>query len=76
MLHDSDFALVAAVNDDAILASCLAASPDVRSGRLPLIAIRGASDMAQAYNEGLGRVREAATFQQRSGFDAQPEKWW
>lgn len=51
------FALVAAVNDDDILASCLAASPDVVAGRLTITAMRGARNMAEAYNGGLARVR-------------------
>lgn len=50
---DADFALIAAVNDDAILGQCLARSPDVVSGRLKLVAIRGASNMAEAYNAGM-----------------------
>lgn len=51
----ASFHLVAAVNDDATLAACLARSPDVQSGRLPLTAIRGASSMAQAYNKALAQ---------------------
>lgn len=47
--------IVAAVNNEATLAACLARSPDVVAGRLPLTAIRGASSMAQAYNDGLAQ---------------------
>jgi hypothetical protein len=54
---DAEFALVAAVNDEDILASCLAASPDVVSGRLTITAMRGARNMAEAYNGGLAKVR-------------------
>lgn len=50
---DTDFAVIAAVNDDCILDQCLARSPDIVSGRLPLIVIRGARNMASAYNSGL-----------------------
>jgi hypothetical protein len=57
MPADVEFALVAAVNDDEILASCLAASPDVVAGRLTVTAIRGAHNMAEAYNGGLAQVR-------------------
>ncbi len=57
-MGDARFALVAAVNDDGILASCLAASPDVVAGRLTITAMRGACNMAEAYNGGLAKVRE------------------
>ncbi len=53
---DSDFTLIAAVNDDDILSQCLARSPDVVSGRLKLTAIRGARNMAEAYNAGLAQT--------------------
>lgn len=52
-LSPEDFCAIVAVNDDAILAQCLARSPDIVSGRLPLKIVRGASSMAKAYNEGL-----------------------
>lgn len=55
-MQAADFALIAAVNDDDILAGCLARSPDVTEGRLPLTAIRGARNMAQAYNAGLDQT--------------------
>ena len=48
-----DFCAIAAVNDDGILADCLARSPDIVSGRLPLKTVRGVSSMAHAYNQGL-----------------------
>lgn len=57
MLNDANFALIAAVNDETILSSCLAASPDVAAGRLSITAMRGARNMAEAYNGGLAQVR-------------------
>lgn len=48
-------AFVAACNDDAVLAACLAGSPDVASGAA-LHVVRGASSAAEAYNEGLRRA--------------------
>lgn len=52
-MQDSDFRLIVAVNDDYVLAQCLERSPDVVSGRLQLVPIRGASSMGEAYNRGL-----------------------
>ncbi|MEP5759309.1 MAG: glycosyltransferase, partial [Litoreibacter sp.] len=49
----SDLCLISAVNDDDILKKCLKLSPDVVSGALKLITVRGARSMAQAYNDGL-----------------------
>ncbi len=51
-----DFCVIAAVNDHGILDECLARSPDVVSGQLPLTIIEGAADMAEAYNAGLART--------------------
>lgn len=51
-----DFDLIVAVNHTGILADCLERSPDVAAGRLSLTAIHGASNMAQAYNDGLNRT--------------------
>lgn len=42
--------VVAAVNDDALLARALRRSPDIVSGRVPLICRRGAVSAAIAYN--------------------------
>ncbi|WP_033376748.1 glycosyltransferase [Porphyrobacter sp. AAP82] len=56
-MNADDFSLIAAVNNDEILAGCLARSPDVVSGRLNLTVIRGARCMAEAYNEGLATTR-------------------
>jgi hypothetical protein len=51
----SDLCVIAAVNDDEILKECLALSPDIADGTLPLTAIRGALTMAEAYNAGLAQ---------------------
>ena len=55
----ADFCVIAAVDNDRILAECLAASPDVASGALPLTVIRGAGSMAEAYNAGLAQTEAA-----------------
>lgn len=55
-MKPEDFALIAAVNDDAILQACLSRSPDVATGRLSLTTIRNANNMAQAYNQGLDQT--------------------
>lgn len=52
----SRFAVAAAVNDDAILANCLARSPAIRSGALVLRTYRGASSAAIAYNKAIDDV--------------------
>lgn len=52
-LTAGDISAIATVNNDEILAQCLARSPDIASGRLGLRVIRGATSMAAAYNEGL-----------------------
>ena len=49
--------LAAAVNDRAVLANCLARSPDVASGTLPLDAREGFASAARAYNGALDRAR-------------------
>ena len=49
--------VVSAVNDHRILTSCLARSPDIACGRLPLTVVEGAGSMSQAYNEGLKQCR-------------------
>ena len=51
-----DFVVITAVNDRAILGSCLERSPDVASGRLPVIVIEGAASMPAAYNAGLAQT--------------------
>ena len=48
-----DLAVVAAVNDDAILSQNLARSPLVAEGRAPLHCFRNAASASQAYNQGL-----------------------
>ena len=55
----SDFCVIAAVNSDFVLEQCLAASPDVVSGDLPITIIRGANCMAEAYNTGLAETDAA-----------------
>ena len=55
-MQPADFALIAAVNDDAILEACLKRSPDVADRRLKLITIHNAQSMAQAYNAGLDQI--------------------
>lgn len=52
----SDLCVIAAVNDDDILENCLALSPDVADGTLPLTVIRGANSMSEAYNQGLAQT--------------------
>ncbi len=52
-LSASDFCVIAAVDNDDILERCLARSPDIDSGRLSITTIRGAANMAEAYNRGL-----------------------
>lgn len=48
--------LVAAVNDPAVLANCLARSPDVATGRLTLTAYENRSSATAAYNEAIADV--------------------
>lgn len=55
-MHDSDLRVISAVNNEAILESCLARSPDIVSGRLKLTTIRDASSMSEAYNRGLDQT--------------------
>lgn len=58
-----DFCAIAAVNDDETLSECLARSPDIASGRLPLTLIKDAPSMAKAYNQGLAKTdREICVF--------------
>lgn len=59
MLKAEDFCLIAAVDNDAVLESCLRRSPDVASGRLPLVVIKDAKCMSAAYNEGLSQTSAA-----------------
>jgi hypothetical protein len=47
------FAVAAAVNDDVILAQCLARSPEIESGALPLTCYRAYPTAGTAYNQGL-----------------------
>lgn len=54
----SDFCVIAAVDSDYVLENCLAASPDIVSGDLPLTAIRDSRSMAEAYNAGLTKTDE------------------
>lgn len=49
----TDFCIIAAVNDEQVLNECLAASPDVLSGKLTVTAIHDSKSMAFAYNSGL-----------------------
>ncbi len=55
-LKSDDFCLIVAVDNDEILSECLLRSPDVASGALTITEIRGASNMADAYNQGLART--------------------
>lgn len=50
------FDIVAAVNDDEVLAGNLAASPMIRENKVPLIVERGYDSAALAYNAGLERT--------------------
>lgn len=61
-MDELDFCLIAAVNNDEILNVCLARSPDVRSGRLKLTTVRGAANMAEAYNRGLDQTGGKVAF--------------
>lgn len=56
-IEDRDFCAIAAVHDLDILNSCLARSPDIASGRLPLNIQSDAVSSAQAYNRGLEQTR-------------------
>jgi len=56
LISTSDFCVIAAVNDDEILNHCLALSPDIASGALPLTIIRNAKSMSDAYNRGLAQT--------------------
>lgn len=56
VISTSDFCVIAAVNDDEILDHCLARSPDIVSGALPLTIIRNAKSMSEAYNRGLAQT--------------------
>lgn len=53
MLSTDDFCVIAAVDNLNVLDGCLRRSPDIATGRLPLITVSGAKSMAQAYNDGL-----------------------
>lgn len=55
-LSPEDFCVISAVNNEQVLAACLASSPDIANGTLPLTTVRNASSMANAYNEGLART--------------------
>lgn len=48
--------VAAAVNDRAVLANCLARSPDIASGTLTLEALEGFGSAAHAYNSALARA--------------------
>jgi hypothetical protein len=51
-----DIIVIAAVDNAPILEACLKRSPDVASGRIPLITIQNARSMADAYNQALTRT--------------------
>lgn len=55
-LEKTDFCVIAAVSNDRVFDACLARSPDVASGRVPVIVERGATSMARAYNAALART--------------------
>ena len=48
-----DLKIVAAVNDQTTLSSCLAASPDIRSGRVPFRIYGGYRSASEAFNRAL-----------------------
>lgn len=56
MATSEHFCAIAAVNDDAIAASCLRRSPDIARGNLLLHEIGGAETMGAAYNRGLAET--------------------
>lgn len=69
-----DFVVIAAVNDTAILRSCLLRSPDVAAGRLPVVTVEGARSMPLAYNDGLARTdRTVCVFAHQDVYF--PEGW-
>ena len=53
MTAKRDFAIAAAVNDRAILAKCLAASPDIVAGKVELATFEGYRTAGSAYNAAL-----------------------
>lgn len=56
VLVSRSLAVVAAVNDDEVLAANLAASPCLRNEEIPLVIERGRDSAGQAYNAGLDRT--------------------
>ena len=59
MYGPQDFRIIAAVNDDTVLEACLARSPDISSGAVPLSVRRCAKSMAGAYNGAIDETSEA-----------------
>lgn len=49
------FAVVVAVNDDAVLANCLMRSPDLSGQTVPIHIFRGYSSAGRAYNDGIAQ---------------------
>ena len=56
MITADDIVVIAAVDNLQILEACLKRSPDVQSGRIPVVTVEGARSMAEAYNEGMSRT--------------------
>ena len=56
--HVSEFAVVAAVNDDDVLRDNLASSPMIAEGRVRLLVERGHASAGSAYNAGRARASE------------------
>ncbi|WP_338467580.1 glycosyltransferase [Novosphingobium sp. ZN18A2] len=56
MFTSDDFVAIAAIDNESVLEACLCLSPDIASGRLPLVTIKGAVSMSSAYNCGLDRT--------------------
>lgn len=55
----SDFCVIAAVNNDDILDACLKLSPEIASEAVPLVIVRGARSMGQAYNSAMSQTDAA-----------------
>lgn len=56
-MTSSDLTIIAAVNNDAVLNSCLLGSPDLKSGAVEVLAMRGHPSAASAYNAGIAQAK-------------------
>jgi len=53
----ADLTIIAAVNNDEVLNSCLKGSPDLKSGDVEVLAMRGHPSAASAYNAGIDSAK-------------------